>query len=118
MGLKTINKVYLIFNAIRIFFALLYICVGISELYEIKNDTETYERVYTGEFLGKYGYNSLDELKTSHYVSISIIIIYVLLVVLHLSKLKKWKILTWVLRIADIVVIICFVYSLYCIRQL
>jgi hypothetical protein len=74
MGLKTINKTYLTFNIIRIFFALLYIFVCVNDLYEIKKDPETYERVYTGEFLGKYRYNSLDELKKP---------------VVHLEKNKK-----------------------------
>lgn len=96
-------------NAIRILIAILFLLIFVSDLRNIYLDPDTYYKVYTGEFLGEGRFNSLFNLVLSHCVTIAIVFTYLLFVFLHLTKLKSWKVLTWILRVIDILISIIII---------
>ena len=111
---KTIDHVfYYATNSIRILVGLFFLLFFLSELYDIAVNAETYEKVYTGVFLGENRYESLFLLKKTIWIYNFITTIYLLLIILHLTKFKRSKPLTWFLRIIDVFIIIRIGYSLY-----
>lgn len=101
------------YNIIRILFSIFILFVCFSELYNIGKDPLTYEKVYTGEFLGGYGFESLCKLKLFRIFEGFSFLIYLLLVVFHLTIFRKNNIITCLLRISDIFIIIYFTYIIY-----
>lgn len=103
-------------NFLRILISLILLSGFVSDIIGIASDYETYERVYTGEFLGNYSYKNIFQLQVSLWSCIIAILIYILFVVLHITKLKQNKFLSWSLRIFDIIVIIIITFSIFKIR--
>jgi len=110
---KKVKILYFSYNIARILFAVILLLSFLSDIHGIAVDPNTYEKVYTGEFLGADRYESLLQLKVSLWRNISICIVYIFLVILHLTKFKQYKIFTWFLRVVDVFVIIFIGYSLY-----
>ena len=107
------NKaVFCTVNSIRILISIFFICMFISELFNIAQDPITYERVYTGEFLGKGRYESLSQLKITIIIQIIIVLIYAILTTVHIFILKNKKNIIWILRFMDIALITFIIYSL------
>lgn len=104
-------------NFLRILIALILLSGFVSDIIGIASDSETYERVYTGEFLGSNSYKNLFQLQVSLWGSIIAISIYILFVILHITKLKQSKLLSWSLRIFDIIVIVIITFSIFRIRS-
>ena len=100
-----------IFDILRIIIGVLFTSILISDLLGITHDPITYERVYTGEFLGKMRYASLSQLKSSLILQIIITSIYLILSILHLFFLKNRRsILSAILIIFDIAVFYCLFF--------
>jgi len=91
-------------NTIRVLIGVLFLLIFVSDLYSIFLDPDTYDKVYTGEFLGEGRFKTLYHLILSHCIAIGTVFIYLIFVVLHLTKLNDWKMLTWVLRVIDIII--------------
>jgi hypothetical protein len=100
-------------NIIRLLFGIFFLLGMLLDLYGIATDPLTYERVYTGAFLGEYRYDSLYDLKLARWRDCFIAMIYLLFVILHMTKFKQNKIFTWILRIMDISLMVFIGYSLY-----
>ncbi|RHJ83932.1 hypothetical protein DW103_06480 [Parabacteroides sp. AM08-6] len=77
-----------------------------------------YEKVYTGEFLGEWRFDSLLNLQLFSCFECLMSIIYLVLEFLHLTRLKGNVILVWFLRAIDIFLVIFSVCYYYYIRQL
>jgi len=111
---KTVKKtLFFLYNIARILFAVILLVGFLSDIYGIAVDSDTYEKVYTGEFLGADRYESLLQLKIFLWRNVFICIIYIFWVILHLTKYKHSKILTWFLRIVDVFIVTYIGYSLY-----
>lgn len=106
------EKCFYIVNLIRLLTALFLMSVCITDLYGIAQDPITYERVYTGEFLGEYQYDTLSQFKMGTIVQLVFISIYVVLVILHTCILKR-RIVLWGVRVMDLILSIFIVYSLF-----
>jgi uncharacterized membrane protein len=116
---KKINKIfYLLYNTARILFATIILLGFFSDIHGIAIDPDTYEKVYTGAFLGEYRYESLFHLKLSLWIDSLLLISYLVLVILHLTKFKQNKFLSWFLRVADLIIVSYIGYSLYIIYSL
>jgi len=111
---KKVTKIFNVtINTIRIIVGILLLLAFVSELHEIFLYPITYERVYTGEFMEKDRFNTLYHLILSNCIYSCIAFIYLLFVLLHLTKLKEWKILTWILRVLDVVLLVIIGYMLH-----
>ncbi len=108
-----IIKIRWFVNAIRLICGIFSLLVMLSDLYGVAVDPLIYERVYTGEFLGENSYQSLFHLKLFRWIQCVLIMVYLSLVILHLTKLKNCKILTWTLRIIDVFIILYIGYSVH-----
>ena len=90
-----------------------YLYMVISELYYILKDPLTYERVYTGDFFGEYRFETILSLQIHYWLRFIFSIGYIIFEILHLSVLKKYNVLTWVLRIVDLFIIGYFVHFMF-----
>ena len=95
------KKYIRIYNYIRILIAILYLLIKISDIYGSFIDTETYERVYIGEYFYSI-YASIGMYRLLSFTFVVLSAIYIYLVVLHLNKLKNNQVLLVGLIIIDI----------------
>lgn len=98
--------IYWSVNILRLFCGIIMIFFNFVDIDGIFTDPITYERVYTGEFLGARRYDSLLHLISHLWILLFLAYHYVVFVILHLTKLKSNVILTWLIRIADVIIII------------
>jgi hypothetical protein len=115
MANKVKNAIYFVVNILRIIIGIVFLFACLSDLYGIGIDPDIYEKVYTGEFLGKYSYVSLSHLKIVLWIESVIAFVYLVIVVLHITKLKFKYLIIIVLTIIDLVVIVyyCSLHYLY-----
>ena len=113
MEKKIKQMIYILYNFFRIIASALLIVIFIGELYNISMDPITYEKVYTGEFLGKFRFEDLKNLKAIRYSELFLSIVYITFEISHLTILKKSIFLTWILRIVDVLIISFLLYNLY-----
>ncbi len=104
-------------NILRILIAIILLAGFLSDIIGIAVDNETYESVYTGEFLGNNAYKSLFTLQVSLWCRVFAIVIYIFFVVLHMTKLSQNKLLTWFLRFIDITLIVIITILIFNIRS-
>ena len=109
MEKRTRKIIYFSLNIFRIIVGLFLLLIFLSELHSIFLDPITYERVYTGEFFGEDNFKTLYHLILSNCIYCGVAFIYLIFVILHLTKLKEWKILTWTLRIIDVIIAIVLI---------
>jgi hypothetical protein len=104
-------KIYIrnTYNCIRIFIAILYMFMIISDIYDSFIDEETYEKVYVGEYFYSM-YASINMYRLLSVIFVILSAIYIYSVVLHLNKLKGNKILSVSLVITDILFVIFRVF--------
>ena len=90
-----------IYNYIRISISILYVLIGVTDIYGSFIDKETYERVYVGEYFYSM-YASINMFRILSFIFIVLSAIYIYSVVLHISKLRDNKTLSVSLIITDI----------------
>lgn len=114
MERKIIQIIIRLYNIIRGIIALSILIISGSDLYSMMKDPLIYERVYLGDFLGKYSFESLFELRLFRLSEAVFAIGYLLLVILYSSYLKDNIFIMWFLRVIDVLVIIYIAnYLLY-----
>lgn len=112
-NMETSPHITFIVNSLRIIVGSFLLMACCSDIYGIFADPVTYEHVYTGEFLGERRYDSLLQLKIYLWIQALLFALYVMFVILHLTKLRNSKVLAWTLSVADVVILIHIGYSLY-----
>jgi hypothetical protein len=111
------NWLYYIYNAIRICIVIFLLFGFLSDIHEMTIDPDTYDKVYTGEFLGRFSYDSLWHLKVALWRNVSFALIYVITLIMHLTMYKRSTLIAWLLLIVDIFVVLYFCYMMCYIRQ-
>ena len=108
---QSVVKLYIrIFGRVVVAFILVYICF--SDIYYSYNDPLTYERVYTGEFLGINKSGSLLQFRMECLIQGAIFAIYALCSMLSISIWKQKKQISILLIIIDIYTILYIGFSL------
>lgn len=103
-----------LYNILRGIVAVCFLLISSSDLYFMMKDPLIYERVYLGDFLGKYSFESLFELRLFRLGEVVFALVYLLLVIIHSSYLKENVFIKWLLRVIDVLVIIYIAnYLLY-----
>lgn len=102
----------LIYNCLRGLVAVLYIFIIASEIYNSFINKESYEMVYIGEYFYSI-YANLSVFRLCYSIFIVLAIIYICLILLHLSKLRHNKTLSVCLIITDILYVVLHIYIIY-----
>lgn len=113
MEKKVRQIAYISYNIIRLAVGFSFLLFSLTDLYNINIDADTYEKVYTGEFLGEHSYESLSQLKLSRWIEAFFSISYLIFVVLHLTILKRNRVLIWALRFIDVFIVIFFIRLIF-----
>lgn len=93
-------------NIIRLLLAAWFVIAGIANIYESYIDSFTYSRVYLGDSFSRLGYETLTQYRISGIINISIAILYILNVILFMTKRKKDKYVEIYLFVIDITFIV------------
>lgn len=115
---RTVKRIlYSAYNAIRLCIVAFLLLGFLHDIHGISVDSDTYEKVYTGEFLGEFRYDSLRQLRATLWCDVSFSIIYIILVIAHLAIYRRNALITWSLLIIDIFIVSYFCYMMWYIRQ-
>ncbi len=103
------NKRHIIINILRTLFAFLMIVMNISDIIGIGIDPVTYDAVYTGEFMGKFRFESLKDLIQHRWFTTVKAYIYIYTVFLYTTRFHDNKYLKWCLRGVEIYWVYLFI---------
>lgn len=105
--------ILLVIKIARVTIGVFLLWLFLDELHNIGIDSDTYEKVYTGEFLGEFRYESLNHYKLEIVQIIIFMSIYVLVAFLCFTKIKRMRFFPYIVILIDLCLIIYIGYSVY-----